>query len=266
MQRLRLSFVRTVFEAVHSARYHGGTLLRMLLPVVVITAATGAYFNRVIADGEYQSGEVAIMVLGVLAWLYGATCMTFGLYRLYLFDRAQEPGEGAAATSTGSVYAWTNTHWRFLGWGLLLGILMGLTAAIPLVIAGYITSTLGATETSSTAHLLSSAAMLVGFYFYGRWVFALPMILLPDAAPSLGRSWDWSEGNSVHMFLCVGLLPTLQAIVWAFVPETAGVGLSVIEAVITTVVMAAEVIMVSRSLVRLREAGVTAESPADPEE
>ncbi|WP_027329377.1 hypothetical protein [Marinimicrobium agarilyticum] len=265
MQRLRLSFVRTVFEAVHSARYHGGTLLRMLLPVVVITAASSAYFNRVIADGEYQSGDVGILIVGVLAWLYVATCMTLGLYRLFLFDRAQEPAEGAAA-SPENVYAWTNTHWRLLGWGVLLGILTLLTSIIPLVIARYISETLGATETSSTAQLLSAAAMLVGYYFYGRWVLALPMILLPDTGPSLGRSWDWSEGNSVHMLLCVGLLPTFQAICWAFVPETAGIGASLVGAVITTVVMAAEVIMVSRSLVRLQEAGVTAEVPTAPEE
>lgn len=264
MQRLRLSFMRTAFETVHSARYHGGTLLRMLLPVVVITAAMSIYFNRVIADGEYQSGDLGILVVSTLAWLYVATCVTLGLYRLFLFDRAQEPVEGTA--STGSLYAWTNVHWRFLWWLILLGILTGLTAAIPLGIARYVTSTLGATDTSSTAHLLGAAAMLVGYYFYGRWVFALPMILLPGMGPSLGRSWDWSEGNSIHMLLCVGLLPTLQAICWAFVPETVGIGVSIIGAVITTVVMAAEVIMVSRSLVRLREAGVTAESPAAPEE
>lgn len=264
MQRLRLSFVRTVFESVHRARSHGSTLLRILLPVAVVTAFSGIYFNRVIGDGEYQTGQVAVMVLGVLVWLYVVTCMTLGLYRLFLFEQTH-PSIGRPSVSVGSVYLWSNTHWRFLGWSVLLGILTLLTAAIPLIIAGYITSTLGVTDTSSTAQLLRAAAILVGYYFYGRWVFALPLILLSDTDPSLGRSWEWSEGNSLHMLLCVGLLPTLHAICWAFVPETAGIGVSIIDAVITTVVMAAEVVMVARSLIRLREAGVLPVASGDAE-
>lgn len=112
--------------------------------------------------------------------------------------------------------SWEDVHWRFMGYGLLLGLIM-LLATLPLsVIGSVLAAALGlmrSPETLGPGVVLNFGLVFIGMLFVlARLGFILPAVAARESY-SLGLAWQHTAGQSLRLTtaMLVVLLPVTLA-------------------------------------------------------
>ncbi len=193
------------------------------------------------------------MVL-ILIFLWAIFIMvTVGCHRGFLLNDS-----GIQQTKT---LRWKSREWRFLGWGLLIGLVVGLF----LVVWAFVIAALGMERVDNSAITIISNQVisLPILYFFSRWSLIFPSIAVDDPNSNLTEAWWLSEGNGWRLTFLIIIVPLIIEIILSFISIDDLALLSIINTIIWLLVTLYQIGLLSLSYSFLKENHLQEEAEED---
>jgi hypothetical protein len=218
-------------------------LLRLGMPLIVVS-----FFSTIYSTYYSESGESVstISLSGTLIGLVHALTLllaTIGAHRVFIMPDDQ-------VTKTKPL-RWTWRETRFLGWWIVLALVVVLIALpLPILFIGLnsvVPSAISVTEGGGYGEIILSSLFIIMYYLLARLSLVLPATAIDQKGKSLKWSWRLSQGNSIRLLIIIGGIPLLINIFLYFLPESEGIVLSLIYCTVGLIVGAVEICLLSLS-------------------
>ncbi len=115
------------------------------------------------------------------------------------------------------LFRWTGNEIRYIGWWLLIGIVISLIS-IPVVLLVMPILTNSINDNSTLYPLLLFIGLPI-FYVASRWSMVLPASAIDIKNKTLTWSWDMSKDNGWRLTLLISILPFFFDTIFEFLPH-----------------------------------------------
>jgi hypothetical protein len=226
------------------------------LIVLLIAEFSMAIWSSTGKVAELSATQVWMSVVLTLGFIPAAILATVACHRIFIL--------GEKSMFDQSIVWWSSREWRFIGWGLLIGLLGGLFALpimvflLPLImsyVAGMDWTNWTLNAGSDQLVVPNVVLFLIGLpivYLISRWSLVFPATAT-DQRPSLSWAWTVSTGNGLRVLVLIGLLPVVADFVFGLLPQFDSLVYSVLVTVVWLYVAAVEIALLSLSYKALIE-------------
>jgi hypothetical protein len=194
----KLPVIRTIVEGLAALRPAWRRVLVLLLVILILEIALDLLYALVFGvPSQLQNdraamvpqgpGDILLRILRALVEILVYTNLLLAIARLVLF---------AETPPVVGLFRWGRRQWRLLG----NTVMIGLAAAMPAVVGGFLTPHLGpflASPTAITAFLLIYA--LCWLWAAGWLSSVIPIIASDDPGSALDKAWRVAAGNKFRL-------------------------------------------------------------------
>lgn len=174
-----------------------------------------------------------IMTAYILGYLLLGVLVAVRCHRLVLL------GEQAAMLA--GTLDWSGRNSRFLGWAVLVYIVVTAFFAVSVTLVGTLFVNMDAEAGEFWLQVSVWLATVAATYLLARWSPLFPATAL-DRKAGLVWAWDLTRSNGLRMLALVGLLPWCYSmLVWLLLPEDAGAFLNLLSTLLVYPLLLVEI-------------------------
>lgn len=206
----KLPIISTFKQAISNCYSQFNILIKYATPLIIIQAILILSGNdnliSVFKEDSMIDNITGMDVLGFIIYILILIMTIISCHRIFLLNNE--------SIKNTKVLRWEYRELRYVGWALVIGIIMFLIQFV----LGIIIAVLGVTILENHLITMGIIIFLIGSYFSSRLSLLFPATAVDNEENNVEYVWRISKDNSLRLMLLITILPTIVNILISYLP------------------------------------------------